>query len=234
MIERITCTKILQTINSYKKHTNADFLVIFDLDDTILDTFSRRFFIYKDYLKNQFHLPKISFNLQKNHYNFISIIENDINYKELNSEIRNFYLKLFFSEQFLYLDIPFLGVMSFFKRLSDFAIPLIFLTGRPESTMKKATCEILNRYKLYTSINDEENLFMKKNPAMPDHLFKKIELKHILNLFPEEKIIIFDNESQNCKVFNQILSNDAMIVRFNSIEQRTCNFDGFLMDNWIY
>ena len=235
MIERTTCAKLLQTINSYRKHSNTKFLVIFDIDDTILDTYSRRFFIYKNYLTKTFHLPEISSNLQKENYNFIPLIKNDNNYKESDTEIKNFYLKLLFSEPLLYMDTPFLGVTRFFKSLSaSLTVPIIFLTGRPEITMKKATYEILTRYQFLTSQNDKDRLVMKSNPKIPDTIFKKLQLKHILNIFPQEKVIIFDNESENCKIFNEILPDDAMIVRFNSIEQKSCSFNGFLIDNWIY
>lgn len=235
MIERTTCAKVLQAINSYRKHSNTNFLVIFDIDDTILDTSSRRFFIYKNYLTKRFHLPEISSNLQKAYYNFIPLIKNNINYKDSDTKIKNFYLELLFSEPLLYMDTPFLGFTKFFKKISaSLTVPIIFLTGRPENTMKKATYEILTRYQFLMSQNDTDRLIMKSDPKIPDTIFKKLQLKHLLNLFPEEKIIIFDNESENCKIFNEILPDDAMIVRFNSIEQKSCSFDGFLINNWIY
>ncbi|MFX1294088.1 MAG: hypothetical protein ACFFD2_04420, partial [Promethearchaeota archaeon] len=174
MIYQITCTKILQEINTQIKHSNKSYLLIFDLDDTVFNTIHRKFYIYKNFLRKKFSLPKITLDFHKNYYNFLALLENNIIFQENKSEILKLYTDLFLSESFLSLDKPFFGVESFIQKLSVFKIQVVFLTGRPSNSMKKGTYAILNKYELLKHPNEENYLFMKKNPKKADLIFKKM------------------------------------------------------------
>ena len=232
MNEKITCIEILSKINSEIKHSSNRYLLIFDLDDTIFDTSYRRHFIYENFLKEQFKLPNLHFNFHRKYYNFPPLIEKCKFFQENNLEILKIFLNFYISESYLHLDIPFFGVSQFFNHLSKIENKVFFLTGRNKSTMQMKTYQLLQKYRLLSHHNNQNYLIMKKNTKIPDKLFKVKELKYILNQFPENKIIIIDNESENCKIFEENLPNDSLIVRFNSVQKKKCDFDGFILENW--
>jgi len=232
MQNKITCSDILHKIYSEKKHLNIQYVFIFDIDDTIFDTSYRRFFIYEKFLRKEFKLPRINFYLQKKHYNFIPLLEKDSIFQEKYYKILDRYYNLFLSESFLILDKPYCGIKSFLQSLNWLKIPILFLTGRYSPNLKTATQYLLKKYDLI-SPQMTNFLFMKPNMKISDKNFKKLELNSIINLYPERKIIIFDNESENCEIFNEILPKNSTIIRFNSVQRKICQYRGFLLENWI-
>ncbi len=233
MNQVITASNLIKEINCQIKHSTARHLLIFDLDDTIFNTSYRRFYVYEFLLRPQFDLPKINLNSFKNSYNFIPFIKNHPSFKINHSKIINIRNRMILSNFLLYLDQPYFGVSKFLKHLNGLNVDYIFLTGRPEGSMKVETNESLGKFGLINPNFVQNYLLMKKNRFMPDNIFKKIELTHILDLFPERKIIIFDNESENCREFNEVLPNDAIVVRFNAVQKKVCHFQGMVLNTWL-
>lgn len=233
MAQVTTAKNLLKEINHQTKRSATPYLLIFDLDDTIFNTSYRRFFVYEFLLRHQFDLPRLDLISLKNSYNFIPYIRNHPSFKINYSKIMNIRNRMILSNSLLYLDQPYFGVRKFLKHLNSLNVDYIFLTGRPEDTMKIGTNETLVKFGFITHKIIQNYLFMKKNQFIPDNIFKKIELKHILDLFPERKIIIFDNESENCRGFNEILPNDALVVLFNTIQKRICHFHGKVLNTWL-
>ena len=230
--KRITSNKILQQINSEIKRSEPNYIAIFDLDDTVFDTSFRRIFIYEQYLPKIYDLPILNPILQKKHYNFIPLINKNAVFQEYRSEIIKFFFKLFLSEQFLFLDRPFPGIKPFLDSLIKLDIPIIYLTGRLASTIRKGTFAMLEKYGLPNSLKRQTYLRMKINEKTSDNSYKKRELKRLINQYPEKKFLIFDNESRNCSMFNESLPNDSIIVRFNSVQKKYSHYEGYLLNSW--
>jgi len=231
MKQIITSNAILQTLNFHMNRYNTQFICIFDLDDTIFDTSYRRFFIYGKFLQKQYHLPALSLYFHRIHYNFISLIENTHNFQENRSDIVETFYNLFLSNSFLHLDKPFPGVKTFLNYLYILRIPVIFLTGRLESAMRGCTCESLRKYNLINPYFNHESLVMKKYAKRADFEFKKRELKRIRGLFPESRLVIFDNESKTCSVFSETYQ-DAIVVRFNSVQKVNHPYNGLHLNHY--
>jgi len=231
MKQIITSNAILQTLNFHKNRFNAQFVCVFDLDDTIFDTSYRRFYIYGKFLQKQYHLPALSLYIHKNHYNFITLIENTHNFQENRSDIVETFYNLFLSDSFLDLDKPFPGVRTFLNFLHILRIPVIFLTGRLKSAMRISTYESLRKYGLISPSFKQEFLVMKKNTKKADFEFKKRELKRIRAVFPESRLAIFDNESKNCSVFSETYQ-DTIVVKFNSVQKVNRPYNGLLLNHW--
>jgi len=232
MSRKITCTEILQEIHKKTPELGNKILIVFDLDDTVFNTFYRRYHVYNRFLKSQFNLPELSQHLHKSHYNFKSTLEKSIEFRKNDAVIMNRYTQLFLSDSLLSLDRPFPGFNSFIQKLQALDLHIIFLTARPERTMKKGTLRVLKKYQLLNQISPKNSLIMKKNESLSDLQFKIIKLKSIKNQFPSFKMLIFDNESQNCKAFEKILPKSSKIIRFNSVQKNNTPFNGYVLDSW--
>lgn len=230
MNRKITLQILLSKINYWSKHKKQDFLLLFDLDDTIFDTSIRRFYAYDRFLRIQFNLPKLAFSQLRFSYDFTPFIQHSSLYNDQHSIIHRCWNKFFTSNNLLFLDTPYLKMLYFFNAISCYKVAVIFLTARPEVTMKTATLNCLKKYGFVTSKFLPDSLVMKTSESLIDSTFKKLELKRILNLYSHQKIIIIDNDSKNCSDFNKILPHDSIVVHFNSVEKRRYPYDGFLLN----
>ncbi|NVM28582.1 MAG: hypothetical protein HWN65_07040 [Candidatus Helarchaeota archaeon] len=233
-MRQITTKEIFNKINTQMKRSNTRFTLIFDLDDTLFDTSYRRYFIYEQFLRPKYELPKLSLNLLKKCYNFLPLLEENYYFRKNHTNIVEDFLKLFLSRPCLYFDRPFSGTISFFNQIRNPKIRVVFLTGRHNATMKTGTILLLKIYGFIYQGFNRHFLVMKKNDKLSDGYFKIRELKHIMELFPKETFVIFDNESENCKLFEEILPNNAIIVRYNSVQKKDCHFNGFFLENWEF
>ncbi|MHA1649969.1 MAG: HAD family hydrolase [Candidatus Helarchaeota archaeon] len=231
MIRRITSTKILQKINKILKHSDSSVLLVFDLDDTIFDTFYRKSFVYENVLRKKYRLPEFDPIFHKIHYGLKSLLETRKISCEDYPEILTIYEDYFLTNELLSLDRPFPGVCSFFEKLLKFKVQIVFLTARPERTMRTGTILSLNKY-IFKGKLKNSHLIMKNKLNFSDREFKRLALKRIIDQFSADKIIIFDNEPENCRIFNELLPMEARVIKFNSIQKSNCKFSGFVLESW--
>ncbi|MHA1266690.1 MAG: hypothetical protein ACTSRS_15750 [Candidatus Helarchaeota archaeon] len=224
-------TSFLLSFFSDELRKNHRLLLIFDLDDTIFDTSYRRYFIYTTFLRPIFKIPKLNFKVFSKYYNFSTIIKKDPCFQRHRFEIMNLYNRLMLNSFLLWLDRPFDGVSQFFTNPLIQSIPKLFLSGRSES-MRKATLQSLKTHGIISSSFNPAHLILKKSELISDEVFKQNQLRQIKKQFSHATIIIFDNESLNCKFFNGVLPSTAIVIRFNSVQRIDCRFKGYHLNYW--
>ncbi|MHA1269159.1 MAG: HAD family hydrolase [Candidatus Helarchaeota archaeon] len=223
----ITKDFLINLLDSYRYKSDSRF-IIFDIDDTIMDTTNRRWIIYEK-LKSSYNLPYIPIKEFKNYYNLTDGLKKyNFNKTEL-SLINQKFLKSFLSNKYLKEDIPFPGVRDFIQMVYDLNYNIIFLTGR-DKKMRKATIKSFNSFKIPINKNNIL-LIMKNNTNISDLDFK---LEFIKNFYKKNKIIcIIDNDSEICNAFRKILNDNYLIIKFNSIQRNNVVYDGLTLDSWL-
>lgn len=194
MPDAIKISRNILTINAQEPT-----LAIFDLDSTlynvsyrtreILNTLSQEDFFKRRYPEKS----KLIYNLavQPSDWGFRDVvkraqIEADLEFFEI---IRNYWVKHFFSSDFLKYDRPYAGAVQYVKHLHQNGVEIKYLTGRDKINMHTGTVESL---KEWAFPYDEQHLHMKPHSIRADEDYKLDEIKSFMNSY--KKIWFFENE----------------------------------------
>ncbi|MBD3229980.1 MAG: HAD hydrolase-like protein [Candidatus Lokiarchaeota archaeon] len=219
--------KDLIKILEKKRKKGKNQYIIFDIDDTIIDTTKRKEEVYKR-IKSNNKLPDLFPDEFRTSYNIIELLKNK-NFDE-NSLIKanNNFLKYFLSNEYLKYDSQFPGVEKVIYKLSGIGFKIIYLTGR-HYDMFEGTME---SFKMNNIPIDNENieLVMKKDFYLSDIDFKK----NFINNFDKKNniICIIDNDSETCNELGLLVNDDTLIIKFNSTQKDSIKFNGFHLNNW--
>ena len=181
-------------------------VVIFDLDDTLLNARSRTYrilkaFAYSEDIRTRFPAEaKIAANIKlKDHSYYLqntlkrSAITNEAFLKEADS----FWLKRFFSNEYCAEDEPIRGAAKYVREVHHQGAVVVYLTGRDAPRMESCTVESLARRGF--PMGDGVQLMMKPNKEKDDLLFKKEAFAKIRTL--GALVAGFENEPINVNAF---------------------------------
>jgi len=188
--------KIALQIAQEKKEKSA---FVFDMDSTLFCMTYRNQVILKEAFEECSFAKKIPTHLKK--FSNIQIKKTDWSVKEILSrygkleepflqEIEKIWKKKFFSNDYLYLDQPYKGVLKFLKRLAKSSNHIYYLTARNWNKMSRGTFETIKKYKL--PLKKDSHLIMKKDLKLKDADYKTKHLESLSKQF--DTVCFFENE----------------------------------------
>ncbi len=182
-----------QALNEQKK-----LVLVFDIDSTIFNVSPRNQDIFDLFCsihkaKNPI-LLKISSNYRLKYTDwglnpYLDIIPNN---ETLKKGAYSFWKNHFFAGTFLFSDEPYNGVIPLIQFFHLKNCPILYLTGRDDHRMRKATILQLKHWGL--PLSTEKNLITKPHKKINDHEYKSKALLKIFKNYLEHTVAFFDNE----------------------------------------
>ena len=175
-------------------------LFIFDLDSTLFCMKYRTQAIIQDCIQNESfytQFPKQIKTIQK-----VEVTERDWSITEIMSRygfspkeacvvaMEKFWRKRFFKNDYLHLDKPYKGCVSFIQHISKFNSKIFYLTARNKKNMFEGTAQSLKKWNF--PLEDEKHLFMKEDTDTTDSDYKTKQLQKLSK--KHEIIVFFENE----------------------------------------
>lgn len=200
--------------------------VVFDLDSTIFDVKPRTLRILKEFaLTNRARelSPAIAdWSLGLNAHRLLYTLEESARAnrvpdvepeaKAYLKEAFQFWLKRFFTHQYVTVDHPALGAVDYVNRVVDAGAIAVYLTGRDWPGMGKGTQTMLENCGFPVDPRVSE-LIMKPNSGLDDAEFKDEALRELRT--EGEAVALFDNEPANFHVFEKNFP-EAWLVFYHS------------------
>lgn len=197
----------IQLLNQQK----AQALCVFDLDSTLFDVSPRLEKVLIDFAnfpENQQKFPEqVPFLKDIKTYRSDWGIRNaliraglDGHHPEFQHAIKEFWVKTFFSNEYLDYDIPYEGAVEFVQRLNQLGADIVYLTGRDIKRMGPGSLSTLEKWKF--PISENALLVLKPEKGMDDAQFKVDWFKAL----PEnkyQKIYFFENEPVNINLLQK-------------------------------
>ncbi len=201
--------QVLQkVINDLKKMraNSLECIVVFDLDSTLFDVSRRLENVLINFAKEPEHQKR--FPEQVQYFKNIRILKQDWGIKniliragldghhpEFQREVRDYWVKHFFSNEALVHDVPYAGAVQYVQDIADTTTEIIYLTGRDVSRMGEGSKKILQQWK-FPLDEIRQKLVLKPHRSMDDALFKRDWFQNIAH-DKYQKILFFENDPIN-------------------------------------
>jgi len=195
-----------------KDQKNPPWLVVLDIDSTLLDTAFRNRHILHAFkaeitrpenqllYENKERLKQKNFDFDNECWDICSFISRREKLSEAEEkELFRFWKKHFFSNAALALDQPYAGVRETLQALKVLGFKLVYLTGRDTQNMEAGTRKSFLDHRL--PCGPEEVFLFKPDFYMPDPEFKLAACKEIKTL--GTVLASFDNIPDNTNLFVQ-------------------------------
>lgn len=123
-------------------------------------------------------------------------------HNDLHLLLKKFWSDRFFSSEYLHYDTPYQGAIHFVQSLHRQNIPIHYLTGRDTFRMGLGTQAVLKKWGFPCK---NEQIHLKPNKDLDDHLFKFEWIKKLMEENPQSTIYLFENEPVNINLVGQRL-----------------------------
>ena len=172
-------------------------LAVFDLDSTLFNVSTRTQKILNEFADERGldHLKAIAvhpqdWGLQEAFARAGFSGEKDA---ELMKDLRHYWARKFFSNEYLHYDVPYLGAVTFVQELADSGCDIKYLTGRDVARMQKGTEDVLRKWGFPL---EPDMLHLKPDLEVDDELFKQDWFRQ-LDQSSYRKVFFFENEPVN-------------------------------------
>lgn len=177
-------------------------VVLFDIDDTLTDTRDRTLSILQEFISEpeiieeyssevdtmkDLSLKSVFFEVEDT-FDFLKI-----NNPEFRKTAKEYWLKRFFSNEYVSIDREIPGAKDYLNELQSEGAKIVYLTGRDEPRMKQGTIAGLRRNGF--PLDSHTRLLMKPNKELPDLEYKKKAFEEVAAM--GEVIAVFENEPAN-------------------------------------
>lgn len=195
-------TPVLDTIQSLADQGRVG-LVIMDLDSTALSTSARQYQILLDFARQH---PNADFrravaDVGRTEIGFLiedPLRRRGIDDPQLFRELRQFWLRRFFTNAYSSLDFPNPGAVELASAIVDRGGLVYYLTARPK-TMQRGTLDVLDRYG-FPILRGRAVLHMKPNAGVDDAGFKRDAMAEIESL-GHPVVATFENEPKHAHTY---------------------------------
>ncbi len=177
-------------------------LVVFDLDDTLIDCRYRKRFVLREFCALELNQKAwkdecdkvLSAKLESYEYRVADFLDNlSIDNIEFKSALEKYWLSKYFTNTYLAADEFFPGAIRSLEKMRSLGAEIRYFTGRDEPGMKEGTVKKLNEH----GLNDK--LFMKPKADIADDEYKVVFFKKVLEDF--DLVCFFENELRNLNPF---------------------------------
>lgn len=173
--------------------------VVFDLDSTLFCMKYRTEAIIKEFIrKNSHNLSTETLSKIKN----LKVTERDWSVEEILSRynisskeplvkaIHKYWRNCFFTNDFLYLDRPYIGSSEYVQLLKNQGASIFYLTARNHKKMAEGSLSSLKKWGF--PLESPSHLILKKDLDVEDFTYKLKELNQIQKKF--KAVLFFENE----------------------------------------
>ncbi len=212
----IVLGKILEKIAVATEHHRTP-LVVFDLDDTLIDCRHRKYEVFQSLtkeadIKEHFpteahrlsHLPveNIVYRVQHN------MDKAGITSPDFRRRAEEYWARHYFTHAYVAHDVSFPGAVDFVRAVHQGGASIIYLSGRDIPGMGKGTRQSLTH--LGFPLDDQAQLILKPNPLMPDLTFKQLAIPMIRR--QGDVIAIFENETRNLNALGEEFPQSLLVL----------------------
>ncbi len=190
-------------------------LVLFDIDSTLMDTGERNIAILKAAREEMPALRAIwtRLDLEKPFWEITEPFRRaEVGDAEFLAEVKGFWRERFFTDEWLEHDRPYPGAAAFLRDLKDSGFELAYLTGRHSPGMERGTRQSFLEHGL--PAGTEESFFFKPDFAMDDREFKASVCERISAL--GSLVAAIDNEPANVNLFRQAFP-QALVIWVDTV-----------------
>ncbi len=226
---------VLQKVKEANRHRidrgGKPVKVVFDLDSTIFDVKPRSLRILKEFALSKearsistemaewsLTLPafRLLYTLEESARENAAPAEEGVRQQYLQAAFR-FWMKRFFTNEYLAIDQPTLGAVEYVNRIVDAGAIAVYLTGRDWPGMGKGTRSMLeqNGFPIHKSCSE---LFMKPNFQMDDAEYKDEALRDLRST--SDTVALFDNEPANFHVFEKNFPEAWLVLLHSNCSQK--------------
>lgn len=215
-------------------------VILFDLDDTLIDTRFRKLAILKELAESP--VPSQEFHSHCEILKTASIKHLKYRVKDSLAALgifhdgfieycENFWKERNFSDRYVELDRPIQGAVRYVNWLHRKGATIIYLTGRDELGMGKGTLK--NLQELEFPLKELTHLIMKPDARIPDLEFKTSVLDNLKQF--GEVIAIFENEGKNLVAMANKYQNATKVIldTIKSPDQPKFPFEVHQIKNFI-
>ncbi|MCX7978979.1 MAG: HAD family hydrolase [Bdellovibrionaceae bacterium] len=198
-------------------------LAVFDLDSTLFDVTPRLEKILTDFAFIEEHRKRFPEHIH--HFANVRVERRDWGIRqaliragldgqhpELQECVRNFWVKNFFSNNYLQYDIPYPGAVNYVQKLHLLGANIVYLTGRDVERMGQGSYEVLRKWQF--PLGERAELVLKPHKDIDDGEFKR---DWFLQLPKDQWPVVwfFENEPVNIELVRQH-SPHVQVVFFDS------------------
>ena len=192
-------------------------VIIFDLDDTLINTQDRSLRVLKDFISEkttQKKFPKEVDKLKNIHLSDIhyrledTLKERGIRNKTFIKEAKKFWQLRFYSSDYCQSDEPLPGAVPYVQSLYENGAAIVYLTGRDMPRMELGTKKNLQLYE-FPLDTEGVTLIMKPTWKMGNLAFKKRAFDDIAQL--GTVVAAFENEPENINALQDRFSEGIMV-----------------------
>jgi len=185
-------------------------VVVFDLDSTLFDVTPRLQRILHDFAQNpkfQTRFPDscsilIEAEAHPKDWGFENTLRRaglDGHHPHFHQALKDFWIKTFFSNEYLEFDVPYQGAVEFVQSVFAIGAQIVYLTGRDIPRQGLGTEKILKKWNFPLDPRTCR-MVLKPQAHMPDAEFKE----HFFQQFkPHTAIWLFENEPVNINYIQQ-------------------------------
>ncbi|MBC7661424.1 MAG: HAD family hydrolase [Chitinophagaceae bacterium] len=194
-------------------------LVVFDVDDTLVDCRYRKAQVFQDFAKQ----PAVRSQWLAESQTILDLswerlryrVQDNLDMVNITSEtfrdaIFDHWIKNYFTYPYLLKDRAFPGAQQFVKKCQDMGAHIVYLTARDHMGMYQGTIEALDLLK-FPMHSPDIHIMLKPEVSMNDHHFKVGALEQIASL--GEVVASFENELVNLNAMAERFPNAAMYWR---------------------
>lgn len=191
-------------------------VLLFDIDDTLIDTRHRKMAILKELAEQPIAEGKHGYNelLKTASLKHIKYRVKDtlaalgIFDEGFVKDAESYWRERNFTNAYIEYDQPIAGAVRFVNWLHRKGSQIIYLTGRPEPTMGKGTK--INLKQLEFPLGEDVLLMMKPDAGMPDFEYKQGVMAEIAQM--GEIVAAFENEGHNLNLMAEHFPEAYMVM----------------------
>lgn len=214
--------QIQDKLSKHSKSTSKK-LVVFDIDDTIIDCRHRKRRVFQDFARvidHQREFPKhcqalTTIALHQIQFRVSECLAGlKIKDLEFESSLTKFWRQHYFTNAYLLHDQAFDGAVRFVKDCLQLGVDVVYLTGRNEPSMGDGTKRRLNELG-FPWPHERAHLILKPDPNQADLDFKQLAMAQIDQI--GHTIASFENELRNLNMMADYFT-DALLFHRQTLQ----------------
>lgn len=190
-------------------------IVVFDLDDTLIDCRHRKIAIMSELAEDAELLRRFPaltqlklLQLERVQYRVEHTLNTvGLNQLEIVEAARAFWVRRNFTNYYLRHDRAFLGAVEYVQMLAQEGATLVYLSARAEEDMGKGTRSSLEQ--LQFPLGDTHRIWLKPNREQNDFAFKEAAMRELAQ--SAEVVALFENEIPHLNLAADVFQHTTLV-----------------------
>jgi len=208
---------VLELVEAKVVHSEDIPVVIFDLDDTLFDSRTRKFQIFREFasqaeIKRDYPFSSatvMSLGVEDHLYGVEdTLTQVGVRDDEFVQGAKQHWVERFFTNTYVATDLPIKGAVEYVNRLHRKGAVIVYLTGRDIPNMEVGTRTSLIKHGFPIDEGDT-HLFMKPDKKIADADYKGAAIEDIREL--GKIVAVFENEPRNINLMAEAFPNATAV-----------------------